>query len=253
MTYKLLACTAALTFAFSASAFAQDKSATKPSEETPKTETKAAGPLALGLGAIIAVGAANEEGDVDVKTPDAQVMGSGSGAGKASFKDLSVVRDSGGEDRLTENVLVKDGGGGGKVAVQDLMVTKSAQDPKLGPIKGESQDRAMSPNDVDIDVGDVQPQRAEGGLFALGAGLSGDAIAGVKDPKLGDIEGESVDRAQSDGFVPLAGTALGVKSPACVTEDGAVDADCNGVADDAATAIDRRDIRKRPEPRQQRR
>ncbi len=160
MITKILASTAAISFALTATAFAQDKSADKPSDvKTEAVEQKAAGQKAPGLGAIIAIGAVNDGSSEETGAPDAQVMGSGSGAGKANFQDLSLAASSsGGEDRLTENVTLN---------------------------------------------------------------------FGVKE------------------------------APACVTESGAVDADCNGVADtDQKTEenrFDRRDIRKRPEPRQQRR
>lgn len=186
MITKILASTAAISFALTATAFAQDKSATKPSDEQTKTsQTKT---TEDGLGAIIAIGAV-------------------------------------------------DGGGGGKVDVQDINIIKHAKDPKLGPIKGESAEKVMG-----------------GGEDRLTENVT---LNFEKAQKIDDIEGESLDRAQGEGFVPLAGAALGAKSPACVTESGAVDADCNGLpdndAEDKDTRFDRRDIRKRPEPRQQRR
>lgn len=229
MIYKTLASTLILSVALTGTAFAQDKSATKPTDpEAPKTQSvrKAgdgmmeyvkdgtdgisekigrpemsemdaefagvaaappeAGPLARGLGAIIAVGAVNnEEGGEDLNAQDADVMASGSGAGKANFQDLSLA--SGGEDRLTENLSIaapSDGfapvadlalgveGGGGKVDVQDLSFVR---DPKIGDIEGESQHNGDT---LVIEEDPLLP------MFLRG-------------PKIGDIKGESQDEEKS--------------------------------------------------------
>jgi len=89
---------------------------------------------------------------------------------------------SGGEDRLTENVTIK-GGGGGKVNVQDI-----------NPIKGKA-------------------------------------------------------RANTEVATDLARPDL----TNCVTESGAVDANCDGVPDADQSTKYERERPSRPEPRQQRR
>lgn len=187
MIHKTLVLTAAIAVTLSSPAFAQDKVKGVPSD----TET--------------AVPAMAEKIQPIVGESQDKMLGSG------------------GEDRLTENVsLAAPGGGSGKANFQDLSLAKEMVDPKIGPIKGESQDKAM------VDGGEDR--------------LTENVVLGVKadSPKIGDIQGES-QRKPDEG-------------PACVTEDGAPDADCNGVADDTKdTRFDRRDIRKRPEPRQQRR
>lgn len=249
MFYKTFASTLAITVALTATSFAQDKSATQPAE--PKVEdvdAKASQDMYLKLGPIkgesqdkamagpaLGVESDTVGGDIKGKATKAhkdeidilawsmdagqesgtnpegagdgsstKMMGTGSGAGKANFQDLSLAKGgSGGEDRLTENVSLKGGGGGGgKVDVQDISVTSQSKDPKIGDIKGESQDKASV-----------------------------------------------------TGFTPIAGAALGAAGPvkpACVTESGAPDANCDGVPDEATTIYKRGD-RIRAEPRIQRR
>ncbi|WP_427449832.1 hypothetical protein [Litorimonas sp. WD9-15] len=187
MIYKTLAATAAISFALSSNAFSQDKvqPVTTETDQSTLPVTKKIQPI----------------------------------AGESQDKMMG----SGGEDRLTENVsIAAPGSGAGKANFQDLSLAQEATGLKLGPIKGESQDKAM------VDGGEDR--------------LTENVVLGVKadSPKIGDVQGES-QRKPDEG-------------PACVTEDGALDADCNGVADDTKdTRFDRRDIRKRPEPRQQRR
>lgn len=208
MFYKTFVSTLAITVALTATSFAQVKSATQPTE--PKVE------------------------DVDAKA--SQDMHLKLGAIKGESQDKAIA-----------------GGGGGKVNVQDISIAAvpQAKDPKIGPIKGESQDRAMS-------VGSDGEDRLTENLTLRGGGggkVDVQDLSLTKAPKLGDIKGESQDKASVTGFTPVAGAALGAAgpaTPACVTEAGAVDADCNGVADDAKLE-DKRDEVRRPVPRQQRR
>jgi len=225
MITKILASTVAISFALTTTAFAQDKSTTDSKDgKTEAVEQKAAGPLALGLGAIVAVGAANDASGEGTGAPDEQVMGSGSGAGKANFQDLSLAASpSGGEDRLTENLGIS----GGEDRLTENVTLNFGKARKIEDIQGESQDKAYI--------------------------------------KFDGVEGESIDKAMAADVNEQVTLAFGAnEAPACVTESGAADADCNGVPDsdtinpdsDATnkdTRVDRRDIRKRPEPRQQRR
>lgn len=167
MFYKTLACTAALSFALSTTAFAQDKSATKPTN--PKTEdvdAKASGDMYLKLGPI-----------------------------KGESQDRAMVGGSGGEDRLTEDVSMH---GGGKVDAQDINIINYAKNPKIDSIKGESVGKVHK-DEIDVLIWDQ-----------------------------------------------------GDQAPACVTEAGERDADCNGVGDPKETRYER-GRPARPSPRMQRR
>lgn len=102
-----------------------------------------------------------------------------------------------------------------------------------------------------VDVENAQPN-----AISYGSTRSNKEMAGIKAPagKTSDV-GEVLARADTYGQTRSNRTA-GIIGPAgCVTVDGAKDMNCDGV-DDAkqkATNFERRDIRKRPEPRQQRR
>jgi hypothetical protein len=221
MIYKTFASTLAITVALTATSFAQDKSATQPTE--PKVEdvdAKASQDMHLKLGAIkgesqdkaIAGGGGGKVNVQDISiaaVPQAKDPKIGPIKGESQDRAMSVGSD--GEDRLTENLTLR-GGGGGKVDVQDLSLTKA---PKLGDIKGEAQDKANI--------------------------------------KFDGVEGESIDKAMAADVNEQVTLSFGAnEAPACVTESGAVDADCNGVADEAKLE-DKRDEVRRPEPRQQRR
>lgn len=256
MFYKTLASTLAISVAMTSGSFAQDKSAPNPEkpivEDAKPKAAQDGGLFALaGLGGAAGVAAPSESDGEDRLTENVTIANKTDGLG--AIIAIGAVEGSGGEDRLTENVTVAGNGGGGKVDVQDINLVKYAKDPKLGPIKGESQDKAMGSgsgagkaNFQDLSLARGGEDRLTENVTIEGGGGGKVDVQDInivkyaKDPKIGDIKGESLDKA-----------------PACVTEAGAVDANCNGLADaDEKTEenrFDREDIRKRPEPRQQRR
>ncbi len=231
MITKILATTAVISFSLTATAFAQDKSADKPKPSATDSQTKIGGNDPIpGIDIIVkktepanamATGSDGEDRIMENVTANHKTDGLG------AIIAIGAVKDTGGEDRLTENVTTS-GGGGGKVNVQDINIIEYAKDPKLGPIKGESQEKAMG-------------------------GGSGAGKANFQDLSLASSPSGGEDRLTENVTLNF-----GIKeAPACVTESGAADANCDGAPDSDATnkdtKFDRRDIRKRPEPRQQRR
>lgn len=180
-------------------------------------------------------------------------------------KSEAAVLSSDGLDRLTENVTVK-GGGGGKVDVQDISLTHYTDqaagagvvedwkwDAKQTAAAGSGGEDRLTENltvkggdddDIGFQGGDVESE-GDIALNTVSAGGGGGKVA-VQDislttyadqPAPSGETGEPLPSKTEAGPLALGLGAIiavgAVDSPACVTEGGAVDADCNGL-DDAA-------------------
>ena len=94
--------------------------------------------LAMGAATVLTITASADEPKPKPEiTEDAKAMVAGSGAGKASFKDLSITAKGGDDDEIEYQ------GGDIESEGEIALNTIAAPDDKLGPIKGESQDRAV--------------------------------------------------------------------------------------------------------------
>lgn len=103
----------------------------------------------------------NSEGAIDESTT--KMMSTGSGAGKANFQDLSLsTGGSGGEDRLTENLSVRKSGG--DAPIEYIQV---ATDPKKEDWKWdakEAEEMVADPKAVPVD-GEVKPKATKSDMY----------------------------------------------------------------------------------------
>ena len=126
--------------------------------------------LAIGAATALTITASADEPKTKPEiTEDAKAMVAGSGAGKATFKDLSVTAKGGGDDDEFE-WQQGDVESEGDIA---LNVPVAAPNDKLGPIKGESQDR------VKAAVSDGEDRLTEN--ISIDSGVEGEVLEDAKD------------------------------------------------------------------------
>lgn len=156
--------------------------------------------LTFTMKSLLAIGAATAltiTASADVTKPtqpttaDAKALGSGSGAGKANFQDLSVTAKGGDDDEIEYQ-------GGDIESEGDLALNGiAAPNDKLGPIKGESQ-RALKFDGVEGEAKDREPAAINAGCEPY------PACARNKEA----MENEIAAPIKSEGFTPVAGAAL---------------------------------------------